>query len=508
MGKIRSSLKFLVIFLSIFFIFTAKVSAAQDIKRFGGSNRYETSVKISQNNWSTSNYVILVSGEDYPDALTAAPLSKKYNAPILLTQSGNINSTTLEEIKRLNAENAIILGGPTVVSESTVNVLKNMGVNCTRIYGKDRYETSVKVAKTVGISNGIFIASGAGFADAVSAAPIAASRQMPIILTSSRKLPDVVRNYVRENKDSTYYVVGGNASVNSTAVDGIIKYKRLSGQNRYETNFAVINGFANNINFGNTYLASGQGYADALSGSAAAGKTSSPMVLVSSSNTANSIIKSKLDTITTISVLGGTGVISDALVNKLIQKQGTGIRVCLDAGHGGYDPGAIGPTGVREKDVTLAITLKLGRILKQNGIDVVYTRTSDIVSWPSNETKDLQKRCDIANNANVQYFVAIHANSASISEAKGTEVYYSPGSINGEKLAKSIQDEVVKATELYNRGVKTANFYVLRNTNAPAALVETGFISNTTEENLLKSDAFQEKMAQAIAKGILRAVNN
>lgn len=508
MGKRRSSLKFLVIFLSIFFIFTAKVSAAQDIKRFGGSNRYETSVKISQNNWSTSNYVILVSGEDYPDALTAAPLSKKYNAPILLTQSVGINGMVLGEIKRLNAKNIIILGGPAVVSENTVNVLKNMGVNCTRIYGKDRYETSVKVAKTVGISNGIFIASGAGFADAVSAGPIAASRQMPIILTSSKKLPDVVRNYVRENKDSTYYVVGGNASVNSTAVDGIIKYKRLSGQNRYETNFAVINGFENNINFGNTYLSSGQGYADALSGSAAAGKTSSPMVLVSSSNTASSVLKSKLDTIDTISVLGGTGVISDALVNKLIQKQGTGIRVCLDAGHGGYDPGAIGPTGVREKDVTLAITLKLGRILKQNGIDVVYTRTSDVVSWPSNETKDLQKRCDIANNANVQYFVAIHANSADISNAKGTEVYYSSGSKNGEKLAKAIQDEVVKATELYNRGVKTANFYVLKNTNAPAALVETGFISNTTEEKLLKSDVFQEKMAQAIAKGILRAVNN
>lgn len=114
----------------------------------------------------------------------------------------------------------------------------------------------------------------------------------------------------------------------------------------------------------------------------------------------------------------------------------------------------------------------------------------------------------MANNANVQYFVSIHANSASVSNAKGTEVYYSPGSANGEKLAKAIQDEVVKATNLYNRGIKTANFYVLRNTNASAALVETGFISNPTEEKLLKDNAFQEKMAQAIAKGVLRAINN
>ena len=504
MGRKRSSLKFLVIFLSVFVIFTAKVSAAPGIKRFGGNNRYDTSVKISQSNWNTSNYVILVSGEDYPDALTASPLSKKYNAPILLTQSGSVNSTTLGEIRRLKAKNVIILGGPTVVSESTVNTLKNSGINCTRVYGKDRYETSVKVAKMVGTSNGIFIASGSGFADAVSAAPIAASRQMPIILTSSKKLPDVVRSYVKENSGSTYYVVGGNASVSSTAVDGVIQYKRLGGQNRYSTNSAVINGFQSSINFNNTYLASGQGYADALSGSAAAGKTASPIVLVDNSNSINSIIQSKLNSISTISVLGGTGVISDSLVNKLIQKQGTKMKVCLDAGHGGYDPGAVGPTGVREKDVTLAITLKVGRILKQNGIDVVYTRTSDSVSWPSNETQDLQKRCDIANSANIQYFVAIHANSASISAAKGTEVYYSQGSVNGEKLAQSIQDEIIKATSLYNRGTKTANFYVLKHTSAPATLVETGFISNPTEEKLLNDNAFQEKMAQAIAKGILK----
>ncbi|MBV1821517.1 cell wall-binding repeat-containing protein, partial [Bacteroidales bacterium MSK.15.36] len=159
MGRKRNSLKFLIVFLSVFFIFTSKASATPGIKRFGGDNRYETSVKISRNNWTTSNYVILVSGEDYPDALTASPLSKKYNAPILLTQSGKINSITLEEIKRLNAKNVIILGGPSIVSESTVNILKNMAINCTRVYGKDRYETSVKVAKMVGTSNGIFIAS-------------------------------------------------------------------------------------------------------------------------------------------------------------------------------------------------------------------------------------------------------------------------------------------------------------------------------------------------------------
>lgn len=501
--------KFLVVlacFLFVFFGTSLKVSANASTQRLGGADRYETSVKISQNNWDKSDCVILTSGEDFPDALSAAPLSKKYNAPILLTTRNSISSNVLQEIKRLGAKNAFIIGGTGVISENINKQLDSLNISYTRIYGQDRYETSVKVAELIGTNNGIFITSGENFPDGVSAAPIAAAKQMPILLTTKDILPDSVKNFIEKNNVNMAYIVGGEGAVSSTSIN-FKNSKRLSGIDRYATNLAVINEFSNTITFNNVYLANGENFADALSGSAAAAKKSSPIVLVNNSyNTKNSIIKTNLSSISTISILGGTGVISDSLVNKLITGSGS-IKIALDPGHGGYDSGAVGPTGVLEKNVNLAITLKIGKILQDNGIDVVYTRTSDNVSWPSDVGQDLQTRCDIANNADVQYFVCIHSNSADDPSANGTETYYLSGSPEGQKLAQSIQQELTKAIGLQDRGIKTAGYYVLKNTNMPAILAEIAFISNPTEEKLLNDDSFQNKAAQAVATGILKVVN-
>lgn len=501
--------KKLLVFLCCFFVALhmrdSKAFAAPTVERFGGNDRYETSIQVSKNNWEVSNYIILVSGEDFPDALSAAPLSKKYDAPILLTRNSSISKEMTEEIKRLNAKNAFIISGPGVISENVEKQLKDMGIESTRIYGADRYETSVKVAEVLGTYNDIFIASGEDFPDAVSAAPMAAIKGAPILLTRSKKLPDSVEKFITTNNESNYYVVGGEASVKNESIQSIKNFKRLGGQNRYKTNEAVISEFLNAITFDSTYIANGLAFPDALSGSAAAAKTLSPIILVSNSyDMKNSLLNSKLESIFNMKVLGGTGVISNELLNKILN--GGSIKVLLDPGHGGYDSGAVGPTKKLEKDVTLAITLKVGEILKSNGIDVIYTRNSDKVSWPSNEAADLKKRVEIANNENIKYFISIHANSASIPSANGTEIYYSPGSVQGQKLAGAIQSRLVNAIGLYNRGVKTANFYVLNYTKAPAALVEVAFISNATEEALLINNDFQNKAAKGIAEGIIKAI--
>ncbi|NFJ86313.1 N-acetylmuramoyl-L-alanine amidase [Clostridium botulinum] len=176
--------------------------------------------------------------------------------------------------------------------------------------------------------------------------------------------------------------------------------------------------------------------------------------------------------------------------------------VIVDAGHGGYDSGAVGPTGIKEKDVTLKVALKLGKILENSGVNVIYTRTSDNVSWPSNESQDLAARVAIANNNNTDLYVSIHANSFNGS-ANGTETYYYDGSAKGKETAEKVQKELVNSIGLYDRGVKTAGYYVLKNTISPSILVELGFIDNRNEEILLNSDWFQQKCAEAIAKGIL-----
>ena len=192
-----------------------------------------------------------------------------------------------------------------------------------------------------------------------------------------------------------------------------------------------------------------------------------------------------------------------SLVVNVIEITKTNYKVVLDAGHGGYDPGATGPTGVEEKAVTLAVTLKVGNILAKNGVEAIYTRTSDNITWSTNEAKNLQARCDISNNAKPNYFVSIHANSA-MATAVGIETYYYGGNQAGAKLAQAVQIELITETGKIDRGIKTANFYVLKNIDATAILVETSFISNAVEEKLLASDAYQNKLAKAISTGILK----
>lgn len=169
-------------------------------------------------------------------------------------------------------------------------------------------------------------------------------------------------------------------------------------------------------------------------------------------------------------------------------------RVFLDAGHGGHDPGAVG-NGMQEKAIALSVTLKIGNILKNHGIDVRYARTTDVFV-------ELADRASRANSAQADKFISIHCNSFGDSSAKGVETYSYPGSSTGASLSKAIQDKII-ASGAYtvNRGCKTANFAVLRLTNMPAALVELGFISNSQDANILRNR--QDDLAVAVSKGIL-----
>lgn len=177
--------------------------------------------------------------------------------------------------------------------------------------------------------------------------------------------------------------------------------------------------------------------------------------------------------------------------------------VIIDAGHGGYDAGAIGKKGTKEKDVTLSVALKVGEILKNKGVNVIYTRTSDKVAWQKNEKADLQYRTNLSNNSKADLFISIHTNSSIIRSVKGMETYYAPGSSNSKALASAIQNKLVSSLKFPNRGIKSERFYVLRNTKVPAVLVELGFISNSSEEDILKSSKYQSSYAEAVAGGIL-----
>lgn len=174
-------------------------------------------------------------------------------------------------------------------------------------------------------------------------------------------------------------------------------------------------------------------------------------------------------------------------------------KVVIDPGHGGVDPGAVGPGRVKEKDVNLLVSKKVAEILSPLA-DVRLTRSGDLA--PGDELNELWVRAQIANNWGAECFVSIHCNSAASPQAHGTETHYYTGSSLGKQLASAIQKRLLINTGLTDRGIKEANFSVLRNTKCTAALVEMAFISNPTEESYLKSSQFQDKTARAIAEGI------
>lgn len=169
--------------------------------------------------------------------------------------------------------------------------------------------------------------------------------------------------------------------------------------------------------------------------------------------------------------------------------------VVIDPGHGGTDSGAIGPTGLREADVTLAIGRMVQQALERQHMRVVLTRSADSMVG-------LEERPDIARREGGLVFISIHANASQSASKKGTETYYATR--ESAPLAAAIQSEVVRALGEPDRGIRAADFYVVVNSAMPAVLIETAFISNPGEERLLRDPAAQRRIAEAIARAIVR----
>ncbi|WP_245589909.1 N-acetylmuramoyl-L-alanine amidase [Caldanaerobius polysaccharolyticus] len=177
--------------------------------------------------------------------------------------------------------------------------------------------------------------------------------------------------------------------------------------------------------------------------------------------------------------------------------------VVIDAGHGGGDPGKVSASGVREDVINLKIATKLYNILQKNGIKAIMTRKNNQKLEDGSDAYKLKGRAEIANASGARAFVSIHLNSFPDSQYYGAQTFYQRGSIEGEKLAKAIQAELKKLDSTnFREALPIDGLYVLRNTRIPAVIVECGFLSNPTEEQLLQDDGYQAKLAEAIYRGI------
>jgi N-acetylmuramoyl-L-alanine amidase len=180
-----------------------------------------------------------------------------------------------------------------------------------------------------------------------------------------------------------------------------------------------------------------------------------------------------------------------------------GRTICLDAGHGGSDPGAQNRTyGVSEKQVTLDITLRLAEMLKAEGWNVVLTRSIDRdVSYAgSTDKEELGARSDTANEHNTDLFISIHCNSSANAGVGGTSIHWFKA--DDYILARGLENEVLDATGRTHRGLIKDRFFVLAHTDMPAVLIETAFISNNEEGRLLADPQYRERIARGICAGL------
>ncbi len=217
----------------------------------------------------------------------------------------------------------------------------------------------------------------------------------------------------------------------------------------------------------------------------------------------------------TISKVAGNVVLDNDYESKYGKK-----LVFLDPGHGGYDSGAVSSSGTKEKDITLSVSNLVKNKLSTAGYQVIMSRYDD------RYIDFVTERSRMSNVANADIFVSIHVNSGGGGVAQGVEVYWYeydsayPPQINqayhndpirlrnSERLANSIQSNIIKQTSAINRGIRRQTYAVVREAKAPAVLVETGYIDNRSEELRLKSAKYQEKLAQGIVDGIKQYFNN
>lgn len=170
-------------------------------------------------------------------------------------------------------------------------------------------------------------------------------------------------------------------------------------------------------------------------------------------------------------------------------------RIIVDAGHGGADAGAVNGQKY-EKDATLIMAKKVTNRLRNAGFEVVMTRNDD-------RALTLQRRCDVSNQHGGDAFISIHCNSATNKNASGVETWrYSKVGALTKALAANVQAAMIAASGARDRGVKENAFYVLKNTKAPAVLLEIGFISNDAEAEKIFSTEYQNLMADAIVEGV------
>lgn len=291
------------------------------MERLYGTRAEDTAIKISQTGWAnnSSPVVLLARSDRFQDALAAAPLAKKLNAPLLLTSPYQLDVAVLDEIERLGAlKKVYVIGGEGAVTKPVTDALTKEDLPYERIFGDTAADTAAAIARKIGPSSQVILASATSFPDALSASAPAAALGIPILLTEQKKLPAATMEVLKDFGVTKTIIVGGKFAV-STAFDGqngpLTGYGplRLAGETKYDTMLEIVKYFKQDPE--TIVIATGENFPDGLSGGAFAALEGSPMFLIPKGEL-NSDTAAYLESLggktKKAYILGGTGVISGA----------------------------------------------------------------------------------------------------------------------------------------------------------------------------------------------------
>jgi subtilisin family serine protease len=316
--------------------FSVLDSIGPDVARIYGTGRYETCVALSAATYASGSVptVVMASGEDFADALSASALAGAYGSPLLLTAKAALPAVVESEIGRLGATRVLLVGGTAAVNSTVEGALVRTGVSVERIVGADRYETAAKASRVVrqrlgpAMPNTVFIARGDMFADALALAPLSASRGIPVLLVRPAALPAVTAAAIAELAADDVVIAGGTKAVSEgvrqaiSALPGVANVTRLPGADRYET-AAVIARYAIGARWATSdYIGLGTGMAfpDALGGGVVTGAHGGVLLLTQQSAlpaATRDFITSQGEIHVAVRVFGGTAAVADPVLSAV-----------------------------------------------------------------------------------------------------------------------------------------------------------------------------------------------
>lgn len=310
-------------------LMTTAAWAAQRVTRLAGNDRFATAIAMSQASYRSADTVVIVSGEGFADALSAAAVAGAYRAPLLLTRRDTLPAGLVSELHRLGTERVLIVGGTGAVSVAVEQALTGAGVHVeSRISGADRYATSAAAYRHLRTTSGLptvapapFVVRGDAYPDAIAASPFAYRQIRPILLVRPTAAPDAITELFAEYGIPSAIVVGGTGAVSDgvvaelgTAGTGTLDAVRLQGLDRYATAAAVARHWGRPYDF--IGIASGRNYPDALVGGVLAGARGGALLLTPGdalSPASESVLAENAGDLQQVRTFGGTGAVNAAV---------------------------------------------------------------------------------------------------------------------------------------------------------------------------------------------------